>query len=253
MGENIMSNYKSKKILRQSISLMYAKGYKKEPNTLKTYNALLRKLEKYDKVTQKVFLEQIEKVGFTPSEALTYIRATERYNRNRQNAYKIAVEKYALPKWEAKMQELTPAQRARIFDDKGGLTQEGEQMKRRFIESKISSTTPMSDKSIIIGDWQATSQSKERIIETRMRAGMPNYIDEQTQRYIDNYLKALREKRENPEWYINKFNSLTNEQKLALIREGGDLIKDVYKYDKEQEAGYLALFTDIFESVYANE
>ena len=248
-----MSNYKSKKTLRQSISLMYTKGYKKEPNTLKTHEALMRKLSKYNKVTQKVFLEQIEKVGFTSSEALTYIRATERYNRNRQNAYELAVKKYAMPKWEAKLQELTPAQRARIFDDKGGLTQEGEQMKRRFIESKISSTTPMSDKSIIIGDWQATSQSKERILETRMRIGMPNYIDEQTQRYIDNYLNALREKRENPEWYINKFNSLTNEQKLAFIREGGELIKDVYKYDKEQEASYLALFADIWESIYTNE
>lgn len=253
MGENIMSNYKSKKALRQSISSLYAKGYKKEPNTIKTHEALLRKLAKYNKVTQKVFLEQIDKVGFTSSEALTYIRATERYNRNRQKVYNLAVEKYAIPKWEAKMQELTPAQRARIFDDKGGLTQEGEQMRRRFIESKISSTTPMSDKSIIIGDWQATSQSKERILETRMRIGMPNYIDEQTQRYIDNYLKALREKRENPEWYINKFNSLTNEQKLAFVREGGEIIKDTYKYDKEQEANYLALFADIFESVYANE
>lgn len=248
-----MSNYKSKKALRKSISLMFTKGYKKEPNTLKTHEALMRKLAKYNKITQKVFLEQIEKVGFTSSEALTYIRATERYNRNRRKAYELAVKKYAMPKWVAKMQELTPAQRARIFNDKGGLTQEGKQMQRRFIEAMVSSTTPMSDKSIIIGDWQATSQSKERILETRMRIGMPNYIDEQPQRYINNYLIALREKRENPEWYINKFNSLTNDQKLTFIREGGELIKDIYKYDKEQEASYLALFMDIWESVYTNE
>lgn len=248
-----MAKYKGKKALRRSISAMYQHGYKKEPNTLKTHEVLMRKLASYNKVTQRVFLEQIEKVGFTSSEAITYIRATERYNRNRQKAYNLAVQKYAIPKWEAKMKELTPAQRARIYDDKGGLTQEGEQMKRRFIESKIASTTPMADKSIIIGDWQATTQSKEVILETRMRLGMPGYIDEQTQRYIDNYLQALREKRENPQWYINKFNSLTHEQKLAFIREGGELIKDVYKYDKEQEASYLALFADIWEKVYTGE
>ena len=251
MGDNIMPDYRKKEEINKSISSMYKKGYKKESNTVETHNKLMKKLETYDKRTRREFLKQIDKVGFNSSEALTYIRATERYNSERQKKYNEYMKDVVKPRWEKTVSELTTAQKARIFGDKGGLTREGKEMYNRFAENLISPVIAMQDKSIIIGDWQAQYESKEKILETRMRMGMSGYIDEKAQQYKENFKSALSKTSEDADYFLKLFNELSDKEQDEFIRLGGDIIAQ--RYALRGSAGYLSSFMEIYYKVKSGE
>lgn len=244
-----MAKYKTRKTLNESIDKLYTKGYKKEGvNTLKTNEKLMKKLSKYSVSTQREFLAQAEKVGFTASESLTFIRATERYNRNRQKTYDKYVKDYVNPAWEKYVDEQTNAWKRRAFGDKGGLTKEGKEMYGRFLDDQLSPVIALQDKSIIIGDWVSEGLSKENILETRMRMGMDDYLDIRTKQYIENYKQALKESHENTaQWYIDKFEGLTNKQKMDFIRNGGQIIQQTYIV--KDETAYYEAFMEILDKV----
>lgn len=239
-----MSTYKTRKTLSENVNKLYKKGYKKESNTIKTNEKLMNKLSHYSKSTQREFLAQAEKAGLTASESLTFIRATERYNRNRQKAYDKYVKEYVNPAWERHVKEQDVAWKRRAFGDKGGLTKEGAKMYNRFLEDQISPIVALEDKSIIIGDWESTALSKERILDTRMRMGMGDYLNERKEQYIKNFESALKKTHEfNSQWYIDKFNGLTEEEKINFIREGGKIIEQTYISKDEYE--YNKLFMEL--------
>ena len=247
-----MSTYKTRKTLSENVSNLYKKGYKKESNTIKTNEKLMKKLSHYSKSTQREFLAQAEKAGLTASESLTFIRATERYNRERSKKYDEYVKKYVNPAWEAHVKEQTKEQgsawRRMVFGDKGGLTKEGQKMYSQFLESQLSPIIALQDKSIIIGDWEAEALSKERILDTRMRMGMSDYLDTRKKQYIENFKAAIGKTHEfNSQWYISKFDGLTEEEKINFIREGGKIIEQTYI--SKNESDYAQLFMELIDKV----
>lgn len=248
MGEDIMPHkYEKRETLIQGINAMYKIGYKKEPNTIDTHNKLLKKLDSYDKRTKREFLKQAEKAGFTSAESLTFIRATERYNRERKKKYDEYIKTIVNPRWNKTVSDLTTAQKARIFGDKGGLTKEGKEMYKRFAENLISPVIPMQDKSIIIGDWQTQYESKEKILETRMRMGLSGYIDEKAKQYKENFKSALSKTSEDADYFLNLFNGLSDKEQDEFIRLGGDVISQ--RYALRGSSGYLSSFMEIYNKV----
>lgn len=239
--------YEKRETLIQGINTMYKMGYKKESNTIETHNKLLKKLDNYDKRTKREFLKQAEKAGFTSAESLTFIRATERYNRERKKKYDEYIKDIVNPRWKKAVSDLTTAQKARILGDKGGLTKEGKEMYKRFAENLISPVIAMQDKSIIIGDWQTQYESKEKILETRMRMGLSGYIDEMANRYKENFKSALSKTSENADYFLNLFNELSDKEQDEFIRLGGDIIAQ--RYALRGSAGYLSSFMEIYNKV----
>lgn len=239
--------YEKRETLIRGINTMYKKGYKKESNTIETHNKLLKKLDNYDKRTKRDFLKQAEKAGFTSAESLTFIRATERYNRERKKKYDEYIKDIVNPRWKKAVSDLTTAQKARILGDKGGLTKEGKEMYKRFAENLISPVITMQDKSIIIGDWQTQYESKEKILETRMRMGLSGYIDEMANRYKDNFKSALSKTSENADYFLNLFNELSDKEQDEFIRLGGDIIGQ--RYALRGSAVYLSSFMEIYNKV----
>lgn len=247
-----MSNkHEKREALIQDINAMYKKGYKKESNTINTHAKLLKKLDSYDKRTKREFLKQAEKVGFTSAESLTFIRATERYNRERKKKCDEYIKDVVNPRWEKTVSDLTTAQKARIFGDKGGLTKEGKEMYKRFEDNLISPVIALQDKSIILGDWQTQYVSKEKILEGRMRMGMSGYIDEKAKQYKENFKSALSKTSEDPDYFLKLFNELSDSEQDEFIRLGGDIIAQRYALRGSSE--YLSSFMEIYNKVKSDD
>ena len=81
-----------------------------------------------------------------------------------------------------------------------------------------------------------------------MRMGMDDYLDIRTKQYIENYKQALKETHESTaQWYIDKFEGLTNKQKMDFIRNGGQIIQQTYIV--KDETAYYEAFMEILDKV----
>ena len=94
-------------------------------------------------------------------------------------------------------------------------------------------------------------QTKEKILETRMRMGMSGYIDEKAQQYKENFKSALSKTSEDADYFLKLFNELSDKEQDEFIRLGGDIIAQ--RYALRGSAGYLSSFMEIYYKVKSGE
>ena len=224
------------KNLKYELKQAIGKGhYKVALNEVEAMKSLNETLKKYPEKTCKKVIEQMDKLQTTPSKMLLFVEATERYNKNVTKKYNKAIKEVIKPAWRDVVDQQTDAWKSRVFTDKGTLSKEGEAIYKNFISDRLSQIIPLQEKSIVLSQTQLNKINFDKTLTTRLNMGISTYIDKRTEQYFENYISAIRKKRDNPQPFIDLFNSMTLEQKIAFSYTAMGYIEYQYKQRDEEK------------------
>ena len=201
-------------------------------------------LNKYPEYVRTKVITQLDELGTTPSKMIMFIEATERYNKNAQKAYNKAIRTSIKPAWNKVVEEQSDAWKRRMFTDKGTLSKEGEDAYNNFVKDRLADIVPTQEKSITLSKTQMEHISFEKTLLTRLSMGIASYTNKRTEQYFKNYEKAIREKRKNPEKFLELYNSLTFAQKIEFSYSAMGYIKAQYTAQDEE-----ALYREMEEEI----
>ena len=216
---------------RQALSKGHYNLVSDEVEALKKLNSIL---SKYPEQTRKKVIKQMDLVQTTPSKMLLFVEATERYNKNITKQYNKAIKNVIKPAWEDTVKQQSEMWKSRVFTDKGNLSKEGENIYKNFVSDRLSQIIPTQEKSIILSNTQIDKINFEKTLITRLNMGLSTYTSKISQQYFDNYVTAIRKKRSNPQPFIDLYNSMTVEQKIAFSYSAMGYIK--YQYTQTDES-----------------
>lgn len=224
-----------------------SKGKYKKQSEARAKEMLEKKLSKYEARTRLKVQQQMTEMDISYGDMLLFVQATERYNKNRREQYKNAEQMIVKPQWEALVKGQSEAWKARMFDDSGKLTTEGKQEYERFKDDVLGDIVPRDDKSIILSKTQREYMSFEKTLEARLRAGTKDYISERTRQYIDNYKESIKKNRENAQKFLDKYDELTDEEKVKFSHTAQGYIR--YQYVTKNEDMVFQEFAEAIDQI----